>query len=453
MGSASMLGLDYGIIRFGSANIQTNPALFRSSVRQSLGLAVLSSGISTIILFAIIPHLAHWFQSESLVYVLRLAAVCLLLFVFYQMVIAAILISQKVIYSVGLTELVQPLSALVLILVFSKLDWGTSGALLALLISFIITFIGGVFFLHKLMPEVFECKVSDPWVIKPLLKFSLPVALTSVFSLNILWVDRLVIAIYGSNTDVGIYQAVSQSSLLFATILGSMNLIFIPMIANLFASGENKRLEALFRISTKWGLYLSVPFAVVLILKPEAFLLIAFGRDYSIAALPLQILTVAQLINVATGAVNLVLIMAGHQLYWMFSSALMLLVNIALGVVLVPCMGITGAAWGTAVSLVCLSIGGIIYTKVKLDILPYDRRYIKGILAASMALGGGWLMAYWHPAVLIIDLGLTFTVILIVFVGSLYFLGFDSEDKIFLNTLKNRVFFRDISDNVPLTGS
>lgn len=445
-----MLGLDFGVIRFGSANFRDRGSEFRASIRQSFGIATLSGSISAIILFSAAPELANWFQRESLIPILQLCAYGVFFYIIFRLVASATVVTQRMIYSVGLNEFIQPLSNIGFVLFFVWLGWGPTGSLLALVMSFIVTFFAGVIILKRLLPELFYLSEPGLWLVKPLLAFSIPVAFTTLFSLNIAWVDRLIVGIYGTNVDLGVYQAVSQSSLFFATILTSMNVIFMPIIADLLELEKNQYLETIFRVSTKWGLYISFPLALILLLKPEAFLLFAFGSDYSEAFRTLQILTLAQLINIATGATNLLLIMGGYQVFWMIMSALMLLINIVAGIVLIPRLGIEGAAWGTAVAITGLGLSGLFYAKLKLNMWPYDRRYLKGIIAILCAMLGGLLVNDWQMPSLLLELGVTSVVVGVLFPAGLLLLGIDDEDWIFIEIVKSRIL-KLFNKKKPLT--
>ncbi len=439
IGSISMLGLDFGVIRFGSTNYRETFSMFRAVLRQSIGLATISGGISAALLFLSTPYLAKWFQDQALIPILYLSAFGLLFYILSRIITSSTLVTQQMVYSVGLNEFIQPLSNIGFILLFTWLGWGESGALLALVLSFVVMLFAGIFLLNHLIPNFFHPTEIESWLIKPLLAFSIPVAFTNLFSLNLLWIDRLIVGIYGTTADLGIYQAVSQSSLLFATILASMNVIFIPMITDLLALKSSQRLEELFRVSTKWGLYISLPLASILILKPQAFLLFTFGPEYGGAFQTLRILTIAQLINVASGAVNLLLIMGGYQVFWMAISALMLLINIIVGIIWVPRLGIEGAAWGTAVAMFGLGVSGLFYAKLKLDMWPYDRRYLKGILAIFLASAGGLLINQWEPSSILLELSITSAVVVLLYFAALWLLGFDNEDWLFIDILKTGI--------------
>jgi len=238
--------------------------------------------------------------------------------------------------------------------------------------------------------------------------------------------------------EVGIYQAASQSSLLFATILGAMNAIFSPMIAELIHQKEKQQLEELFRVSTKWGLYLSVPLFLTLCFVPREVMTVVFGLQYEGGYMLLVILAVAQLVNVGTGAVNILLIMAGYQKRWLVTSTVMLAVNIGLNALLIPQVGLVGAAVATAATVCGLFVAGLLQVRHLLKIWPYDGRYLKGFLATlltALALWGLQSANVASPA-----LALTLALVISGFVFSLTLLvsGLDSEDRHFISLVLMR---------------
>jgi O-antigen/teichoic acid export membrane protein len=76
--------------------------------------------------------------------------------------------------------------------------------------------------------------------------------------------------------------------------------------------GRLLELGGLARASTRWMYYAALPLAVLLVaLTPE--ILALFGAGFGAAGWALQILVLAQLVNVACGSVGFLLAMTGHQ--------------------------------------------------------------------------------------------------------------------------------------------
>src|SRR5215203_5690044 len=108
------------------------------------------------------------------------------------------------------------------------------------------------------------------------------------------------------------------------------------MIAHCFYRGETERLTELFKISTKWGLYLSLPLFLVIIFSSREVMETLFGHEYGRAGSILVIMAIAQLVNVGTGVASRLLILTGHHQQWLWLSAAALTVSILLICLFVP---------------------------------------------------------------------------------------------------------------------
>lgn len=426
----SPLGLDQGVIRYASQFRHTNPSRLRGVLFQSIGLAVLSGLLVGGGLYLVAPWLAaHVFQKPRLASVIRWFSPAFLLISGLKVAAAATRVSQRMQYTVYAEDMTQPTANLFLFLLFYLLGWGLLGAVAAGVGSFGIALILAVYYVKWLFPEAFSQQVGSSLVGKELLAFSLPASFAGASTILIFWVDRLLVGYFRPAAEVGIYQAVSQSSILFAVILGAFNAIFSPMIADLYHKRETGRLDELFKVSTKWGLYLTIPLFLVMCFASREVMTVVFGNEYETGSLPLVILAVGQLINVGTGAVGILLIMTGHQNRWLLLSGLMLFVSIACNGLLVPRLGLPGAALSTTCAVSGLFISGLLKAKRYLGIWPYDRRYLKGLLAAVLAAGALFLLRRIELGPSVFSLFLTLMISSGVFGVTLLLLGLDAEDQ------------------------
>ena len=439
VGLLAPLGLDNGVIRFAAPHWRKDQAALQSVLYQSFSLALLSGFCVSASFYLAAPWLGGTlFQKPDLVPVLRYLAWAFWPLAGLRVFAAATTLSQSMRYAVQAEEVAQPLINLLLIITFYFLGWGLLGATAAAVISFSVALLLAVYYLARLFPFRVRPQFGPRSTVKELLSFSMPASLSFVLGVYILWVDRLMVGYFLPEAEVGIYQAASQSSLLFATILGAMNAIFSPMIAELIHQKEKQQLEELFRVSTKWGLYLSVPLFLTLCFVPREVMTVVFGLQYEGGYMLLVILAVAQLVNVGTGAVNILLIMAGYQKRWLVTSTVMLAVNIGLNALLIPQVGLVGAAVATAATVCGLFVAGLLQVRHLLKIWPYDGRYLKGFLATlltALALWGLQSANVASPA-----LALTLALVISGFVFSLTLLvtGLDSEDRHFISLVLMR---------------
>lgn len=441
VGLISLLGLDHGIIRYGSPCWNTDSSRFKGVLFQAVGLTLLSGLLFGGALVAAAPWLAEQvFQNSELTFVLRWFGLAVSLVAGLKVVAAATRVSQRMQYSVYSEELIQPTANLLLIVTFYLLGWKLLGAVVAVVASFSIAFILALCYTRHLFPAVFSRRVTFDFPVSKLFWFSLPVSFASIFVVLVTRIDVLMVGYFLPGVEVGVYQAASQSSLLFAVILSGFGTIFSPMIADLYQKTEMDRLQELFRVSTKWALYMSLPLFLMICFFSEEVMILLFGSEYKSGGLPLLVLSVGQLINAGTGAVGLLLLMTGHQVRWLLISSSMVVTDILLNWVLIPTLGVVGAALGTTCAVGGLFFLALFQVKRSLGIWPYDIRYFKGFLAGGLIIGvlllvRILLMIPQNPYHLFLVCLMSY----IIFGSTLIVLGLDNEDLQFLRLLRGRL--------------
>lgn len=442
------LGLHEGVIRYGSHYWRSDNGRFRCVLQQSLWLVTLVSVLTAGGLYLAAPWIAGMvFTKPDFGRVLREFALAIGLVAILRVAAAATRIAQRMQFSVFAEELSPSVIQLVLILLFVYLaGWRLRGAILSVTIAFAIGLGLALFFIRRLFTEALSSSSGlSVFMVGELLTFSLPASLAGVFTMLTLWVDRLMVGYFLPASDVGIYQAASQVAVLFAVILSAFNAIFSPMIAGLYHQGELDRLNRLFKVSTKWGLYVSLPLFLVLLIAPREVMSMVFGQRYENGAWPMVILAIGQLVNAGTGAVGLLLIMTGYPKRWFMIASQALLVNILLSWLLIPILGVTGAALASACAISWLFLLGLLQVKRLLSLWPYDKRYSKGLLATLVA-ACSLALLYRNTASInvIVQLFLMLSVAIGAFVGTFVLVGFDSEDQTLIRVMVNRLVRGDI---------
>jgi O-antigen/teichoic acid export membrane protein len=442
IGVITPLGLHNGVIRFGSVYWMKDHSRLKSVLIQSISIAIIFGFFIGIIEFIAAPKIEQIYKQDGLADTIRLFALAVPFLTGLKVTAAATRVTQRMKFAVIAEDISQPTVNLLLIALVYFTGRGLLGVAASETLSFIFALSLAWFFLGRLFSDTIAVKIVARQSSKELMLFSLPTVLTGMFSVLIIWTDRLLLGFFRPAADVGIYQAVSQSSTLFAIILNGFNAMFIPMIASLYNKGETKRLNNLFKISTKWGLYLSLPIIVTIFFASKDIIMTVFGAKYIEGSLSLIILSVGQLVNVATGAVGFMLIMTGRQNDWLVISCLAWIINLILNLILIPPLGILGSAIATSISVSLLFFTGLFRVKHKLNMWPYDWRYIKGLVAIVFVALVLSMMNFLLIKPIALFVFLEASVAYIVFMLTLFMLGLDSEDKEFLNVVRNRFGFK-----------
>lgn len=442
--SFAPLGLHNGVIRFGAQYYREDQANFKGIVLLSLRWAFLAASFLGAVEFLLAPWLEQVYAKPGLLPVIRGFAIALPLAVGLKVTAATTRISHRMKYSLYTEDMGQPILNIGIFLILFVFGWRLNGAIVAGALSFGLMYLLALYYVRRLFPVVFASDEKPRYQTRELLKFALPTTLVGIFPLLTTWSDRLFLGYFRSASEVGIYQAIAQSSVLFTLALNGLNTTFTPMIASLYHKGETQRLEELFRVSTKWGLYLSLPIFLTLCFAPQAFIAVLFGREYVLGALPMVILTIGQLVNVGTGAVGFLLIMTGRQSRWLVISGTALLASVGLHLWLIPRLGLIGAAISTTISVSGLYLAGLFLVRQSLALWPYDRRYFKMGIATvltSLFLLGLRLVPIQSY---LFTLLLTGVISVGVFAATVFLLGLDTEDYEFVRLTKSR-FVRGLS--------
>ncbi len=397
----SPLGLHNAVIRFGGGWSLDDPRQ-RSTVRRALIGSSLSGLAAGAVLVLASPWLAlEFFQMPGLLPVLRGFGIALPIATGLLVASAATRVSQQMKYTVWAEDLTKPLVFLVLFLALYAAGLRLGAAIVAVVFSSLAALALAGWFLGRLMAGDGEAATESVAEAAPgwteLLRFSLPAALAGSFGAAVLWSDRLFLGYFRAAPEVGLYQAAAQVGVIFSLILAGINGIVSPLIVSHLAKVERGRdddagLDRLFKAATRWGLMVGLPFAIVLWAAPATLLSLVFGSEYGGASEALRILAGGQIVNLGTGPVAMMLIMSGHERRWLAIGGAGLLLSCVLNWMLIPPLGVVGAALGTALSLAAMFGAAVVTVRRRLGIWPYDRRLLKPALAAAATLAATlWL--------------------------------------------------------------
>ncbi len=435
----SSLGLNTGVIRFGSRYWRQDDARFKGVIIQSLVTAGVSATVLSLVCFSNAKWLSQtFFHKPDLAPVLRWFALSFPLVTVLAVAAASTRISQRMKFAVLAEDVSQPAVELVLVIILvGVFGGGLVGSMVARIGSLIFALILAFRYLVKLFACLAAPDLSSKFPGTALLAFSLPASMTGVLGVLSLWINRLIVGHYRLPAEVGIYQAASYIPVSVAIVVDAVGAIFSPMAADLSQRSQLAMMQELYKVSTKWTLYAVIPLILIMCFAPVELMTVLFGTSYAAGAHVLVIMAVGQLLNAASGCVGILLVMSGHQKITSAVFAAMFALNLLLSVLLIPRWGIAGAAWATVCTGAGLWIPLLLIAWHLLRAQPYDRRYLKLLLATLLAL----------VAVLLPSPGTSAFVRLLqvsalavgVFWGTLLFAGLDAEDRQFTNRIRARL--------------
>jgi O-antigen/teichoic acid export membrane protein len=213
-------------------------------------------------------------------------------------------------------------------------------------------------------------------------RFAAPRGLAGAFQIVVIWMDILLVGAVLSSYAAGVYAAVSKLALVGTFALEATRLAIGPQLSALLARHEFNRAADLHQSATRWLVIASWPLYVMLAIFPAVVLGI-FGHRYTAGAASLVVLSLAMLVNLGTGNVTVVLLMGGKSSLSAYNALAALVVNVGLNLILLPRIGVVGAAIAWAASIVVENVAAVIEVWLMFGIGSFGNGY--WLVAAASA--------------------------------------------------------------------
>lgn len=162
----------------------------------------------------------------------------------------------------------------------------------------------------------------------------------------------VLLGMFAEPEAVGVFRVALQVAALASFALQAVNLVVAPRFAELYTRGEMAKLERLAVGSARAVFAFNVVLTVGFVGSGRFFFEQVFGKEFAAAYGPLLVLLVGQMVNSAVGSVGYLLSMTGHERETAQGMAVAAVVNVVLGLALIPWWGIYGAAIATTVAVV-----------------------------------------------------------------------------------------------------
>lgn len=187
--------------------------------------------------------------------------------------------------------------------------------------------------------------------IKNLFTFSFWIFLSGSGAIVFSYADTILVGHFLSTADVGVYRIAFQftTAATFTTI--ALRTTLYPKISRWHAKGSLKRVALSLSRAFTYSLLLAVPVAVGGWILGERLLYFFYGACFAEGADVLGILLLVQVVNVFMFLLTMTLNAIDRPRESFYATGTAAVVNIALDLVLIPILGIEGAAIATLVTM------------------------------------------------------------------------------------------------------
>lgn len=208
----------------------------------------------------------------------------------------------------------------------------------------------------------------------------------AMFEVGVIWADVLIVGAMMSPAAAGVYTASTRFVTTGTLALQALRVAIAPEITAALTHNLKERAENLHRTATAWVVSSSWPLYFLLAVFAPVVLRI-FGHHYASGADALTILALAMLVNLATGNVQTVLLMGGRSSWQLANTGVSLFLNITLNLILVPHLGLSGAALAWAASIIVNNVATVIQVRLLLGLRTFSLASVATGLAAAACFG------------------------------------------------------------------
>jgi O-antigen/teichoic acid export membrane protein len=222
--------------------------------------------------------------------------------------------------------------------------------------------------------------------LKNLSGFSFWIFLTASGSLVFSYADTILIGVFMSNADVGIYRTAFQltSVATFATL--AFHTVLYPKISNWGTQGQITEIENSLARAWTYSLFLAIPTCIGGWILGDKLLYYIYGASFVEGTSALFILLLVQVVNVFMflGTMSLTALNRPKDAFWI--TVIAAIANILLDIILIPIMGITGAAVATLIAMTVNALGALILLSRVISV-KFEYGPAKNILTAAGFMG------------------------------------------------------------------
>ncbi len=217
--------------------------------------------------------------------------------------------------------------------------------------------------------------------------FTWPRAITRISQMGIQRADIILIAAMLGPKEAAIYTAATRFVALGQFGTQAIQQVLQPKFTALLANHEHESLKDVYQISTAWNMTVAWPMYVGVGSVPLVYLGL-FGQEYVDDGVGVVLLMcLAMLFAVATGPADTLLLMSGRSALSLMNSLMALAIDIALCFVLIPRMGITGAALAWAIAVMIRSTLSLLQVRFTMHIISFGPASLVAAAANVLCFG------------------------------------------------------------------
>ena len=269
---------------------------------------------------------------------------------------------------------------LILLLIFKSPIYLVSGIAIINFISamIFISYILGLY--RKIGRETGNYEVEQ---YKNIIHYSIPLFFSSIMGTSATYIDRIVVSYFVNLSSLGIYNFALVIAGAAPLLVSPVSNLLVPKLSAFFSLDNKLAFKSSIRTLLNMVSLLYIPSALGIAALSRPLLYVFAGKPYEEAYIPLIIIMFITSLFIGTTVLTTGISSIRKTRIYIFSSSLSLISNLLLSIILIPVMGIVGAAISYS-SMNAVNFIIVYYYARKYEIVNYDIIRIAKIWVASL---------------------------------------------------------------------
>lgn len=386
--NGARLGAESGLTFFVSRlRADDGHGALRPLVITALGATAAAGSLLAVAGVVFAPRLARALTTEStnvetMTVMIRILAVAVPAFALGQALFGATRGFGTMRPSVLSGQVIRPLAQLAFVIIAIILTTGVWPLAAAWAAASVTATVPAAIWLRRRLANI--TKPRRPFPAFDYWRFTAPRALTDLLSAALERVDILLVAYFLSEGDAGLYGASNRLIVAGQLMMYATSQSMAPHLSAGFLQGRYDDAKSLLNTLTGWNVTLLWPVFLGLAFGADTVLQ-AFGDGFVDGTPVVRVLALSLLVIIGLGVGDTLLLMTGDSMASLLNHIVALTVMVVTSAVLLPTVGLIGAAWAWALSRVLIRGLAVIRVWQTGRVHVFGRPVVMAALIALMA--------------------------------------------------------------------
>jgi O-antigen/teichoic acid export membrane protein len=395
----SPLGTDKGLLRhIASHRVAGETELEQRSLRTAFWLTLAASLLLALLAFLFAGPLAALQGKPEVATAIRWLAPSLPCSALILVLISATMAAKTMRYNLLVRGMAQPFSLLLLAgllgLLLPTLGGLCAAHVLAMALTVALAFWSATRVFHAmpltraLWPAARThdpAPGSAPFFHGEMVRFSVWIGVSEFLNSILQRTDVILIGFFAGPETLGIYAGAEALSRIASNIRYAFDPVASPVLSEALRLKDMGRLRYNLQLMTRWTTIITVPLLLAMMVFRNE-LLRFFPQAFLAAGPVLVVLLLGHLVNGTLGLTGWVITMGGRSRLILLNNLVSATSNVVLCCLLIPRMGLLGAALSSASSVALLQTIQLVEVALLYRVHPFSRGFFKALAAGAVVL-------------------------------------------------------------------